>query len=120
MLLIRNGSMMVLTGMLSRRAPRTHYHTTRIFAAAKRSCLRRRSSVGLRFFHAGAVQLNEVEVSPGLKSVPSVGVMRCHLLLHESGLLQLCVFDFGLLQDREIRVSVLPKREELLIAGPSF
>ncbi len=75
---------------------------------------------GLRFFHTGAAQLNEVEVNPDLKSVPSVGVMRCHLLLHKSGLLQLCVFDFGLLQDREIRVSVLPKRQELLIAGPSL
>src|ERR1700747_2191006 len=31
-------------------------------------------------------------------------VMRSYLLLHKSRLLQLCVFDFGLLQDREIRV----------------
>ena len=55
-----------------------------------------------------------------LKCVPSVGVIRCHLLPQKSWLLQLGEFDFGLLQDREIRVRVLPKPQEFLIRGFSL
>jgi len=36
------------------------------------------------------------------------------------GLLQLCVFRFGFLQDRDVRVGVFPEREEILIGGAGF
>ena len=35
----------------------------------------------------------------------------------EPSLLQLCVLCFGLLQDRNIRISVFPEREEILVGG---
>ena len=42
--------------------------------------------------------------------------------IHHSGsqLLQLCVFRFDLFEDGDVRVSVFPQREEILIRGDGF